>query len=122
MIDLNKNVLKREKVLIPEWTEDEVYVQELTGRQVELLKKYVTIVNGIPVAKHEIALMIILSLVDKDGNYLFTEDDIEQLENQPIALIIRLYSLATKLSGLSGTVDEAKKNLKNFRKNSSTVK
>jgi uncharacterized membrane protein YjjP (DUF1212 family) len=121
MIDLKKTIsLKREPLSVPEWTPDPLFVQEMTGRQLETMRKYVSVKNGVTVTEHQIAQMIILSVTDAEGKYVFTEKDIEDLESQPMGLLTKVIETVGKVTGNEQALEEVKKSLKNQpRKNSS---
>ena len=115
MIDLSKaRPLNRSEVIhVDAWGAD-VYVQEMTGRQLNVLKKHVEVVDGVAVTQDELGLVLVLSLVDENGQYLFTENDIPALLDQPLSVTSPLFGKAVEMSGLSNMgVVEAKKNLKN---------
>ena len=99
-IDLSSYVPKREEILIPECTKEPIYVQELSGTQLEMLQRHATMEHGKPVVRHQYALLIIASLVDKDGNYLFTEKDLADIEKQPATLLARIVETANRISGV----------------------
>jgi hypothetical protein len=100
-IDLSSYVIKREEISIPEWSTEPIFVQELSGNQLEMLQRYTALVKGKTVITHQYALLIIASLVDKDGEYLFTEKDIEDLEKQPATIITRVIEAVNRISGIA---------------------
>jgi hypothetical protein len=97
-IDLSSYVPKRELISIPEWSSEDIFVQELSGTQLEMIQKYSSVVNGNPVIKHQYALLIIASLTDKDGEYLFTEKDIKDIEKQPATILARIVGAISHVS------------------------
>lgn len=122
MIDLSKAPALKlsEKIHVNAWDTD-VYVREMTGRQLATLKKYIKIINDVPVTENELALVLVLSLVDKDGNFVFSEKDIESLNDQPLSITAPLFGKAITISGLGILgIEEAKKNLKNPKRSSTT--
>lgn len=64
---------KTEEISIPEWSAEKIYVQELLGTQLEMIQRYAHVENGKAVVEHQNALLIIASVVDAEGKYLFTE-------------------------------------------------
>ena len=120
MIDLSKSRPNKisEAIHVDAWDAD-VYIREMTGRQLEILKKHVEVIDGIPVTRDELGLVLILSLVDENGAYLFTEKDIPALLDQPLSVTSPLFGKAVEISGLgSAEMAGAKKSLKNQRKHS----
>lgn len=100
-INLKEYTPKQEEISIPEWTDEPLFVRELIGRQLEVLQKYTSLDKGKSVTKHQNALLILSSLVDKDGDYLFTEDDIDFIETQPVSIIAKIIGAVTRVSDLT---------------------
>jgi hypothetical protein len=92
---------KTEEISIPQWSADPLYVQELLGTQLEMIQRYAHLENGKAVIEHQNALLIITSLIDKEGNYLFTEKDIENLEKQPATIIAKILESVNRVSGVT---------------------
>jgi len=99
-IDLLSYVPKREEISIPEWSKETIYVQELSGTQLEMLQRHAEMVKGKAVIRHQYVLLIIASLVDEKGEYIFSEKDIEALEKQPATLLARIVEVANRVSGV----------------------
>jgi hypothetical protein len=97
-IDLSSYQPKRKEISIPSWTPEPIYVQELLGKQLELIQNAAKVEKGRVVIKHQFALLIVCSLVDADGNYLFTEDDIKDLEKQPADIITEIMKVIKEVS------------------------
>jgi hypothetical protein len=115
----NKN-LQRETVAVDEWKGD-VIVQEMNGNQRDKLERLITKHNGIENVDYIRATILSYCLVDEHGVPLFSEKDIIELGNQSAVVLTKLVEVARKLSKLGvESVDEAKKNLKNDQKESST--
>lgn len=100
---LNIKDLQVELVPAPEWGGD-VYVRGMTGEEygeyeaflsknVDEEKKTVNMVNVR-------AKLASLTICDKDGNRIFTEDDVKSLSGKCAAPLIRIFRVARKLSGL----------------------
>lgn len=120
MIDLTKTRALRmsEKIHVDSWNAD-VYVREMTGRELNILKNHVQVIDGVSVTQDELGLILMLSLVDENGNRCFEEKDIPALLDQPLSVTSPLFAKAVEISGLGNVgIDEAKKNLKNQRKHS----
>jgi len=99
-IDLHSYQPKKEEISIPEWADEPIFVRELSADNLEMLQRHTEMVKGQPVMKHQYSLLIISSLVDKDDNYLFSENDIEDLEKQPAVLIAKLMEAINRVSGI----------------------
>jgi hypothetical protein len=57
------------------------------------------------------AILVVFSVVDADGELLFTVDDVETLWQKSSAAMDRVFKVATRLSGYGrDAVDDAKKN------------
>ena len=123
MIDLSKSrPLKiSEAIHVDAWDAD-VYIREMTGRQLNVLKKHVEIIDGVPTTKDELGLVLVLSLVDASGEYLFKEDDIPAMLDQPLSITSPLFGRAVEISGLgNAAIVEAKKSLKNQKRRSTDI-
>lgn len=99
-IDLSSYEPKREEMLIPEWGDEPFYVREMLGRHLEMVQNYADVVKGKVIIKHQFALLIVCSLVDKDNKYIFTEKDIPYIENQPAVLVARIVAVVNRVSGV----------------------
>lgn len=93
---------KKRLVSVPEWGGD-VWVSTMTGaardrwEQGLLIRK-----NGVTEANMENmrARLVAATVVDDDGNRLFTESDIEQLGKKSAAALERLCKVAQALNGI----------------------
>jgi hypothetical protein len=122
MIDLSttRPVKMSDAIHVDIWDCD-VYVREMTGRQLEVLKRHIVTVNGVSHTENELGLVLVLSLVDKDGNFLFSEKDLDALLDQPLSVTAPLFAKAVEVSGLGALgIEEATKNLKNHTRSSRT--
>jgi hypothetical protein len=104
--------VKRELVKVPEWG-GEVYVKRLSGSERDWLeskiyqtsqeKGYITDVRSALVA---------MATVDKAGNQLFSEEDVDWLGEKSALALDRIADVARRLSGMAvGALGEAEKNL-----------
>lgn len=98
-ININNYNPRQEQIENP-WGDEPLFVRELLGGQLELIQRYSRSVNGTVVVDHQIALLIVCSLVDEEGNYVFKESDIESLENQPASTISKLIEVIGRISNL----------------------
>lgn len=99
-IDLKSYSPKTEKIEIPEWTSEPIFVRELLGAQLELLQRHTHMEDGVAIIDHQNALLVICSVVDSDGHYLFTEKDISDIEKQPATVIASILTAVGKVSNL----------------------
>lgn len=113
--------IRTEKVMVPEWEEDEakkadafllvrglagVERDEFESSMMESRKKGVKMNLTNMRAK-----LIVKSVVDEDGNPYFSERDLEWLGRKSAAPLDRLYSVAAQLSGISDAdMEELEKN------------
>ena len=102
-----------ETVEVPEWG-GSVLVRGLTGAQrdrfeagmVEMRKGKLA-----PKLSNVRAQLVALSLVDEQGQRMFSQDDVEMLGNKSCAALQRIWDVARRLSGLSDEdVEELTKN------------
>lgn len=104
--------LDRKVVTVPEWG-GEVIVQELTGDARDEFDKFLMQCrqeDGIDTRGIK-AKLVSLSVVDEDGNPIFTEADVQALGRKSAAALKRVADEAQRLSGLGDdAVEEAAKN------------
>lgn len=104
---LRSDDLKRKNVDIPEW-KGSVIVQEMTSAGRIVLER---IMKDDDACEKWRGMMVVLSVVDKDGAAVFTENDLPALGEKSPAALDRIAMVAQKLSGLySGADEEAEKN------------
>lgn len=100
---LECNDVKIEEVNIPEWG-DSVYVRSLTGEGLDNYQKSIVRING----KYQTtdmtnvrAKLVVQTVCDKDGNLLFTKEDIPLVAKKNGAALEKLFEKAAQMSGLS---------------------
>jgi hypothetical protein len=113
-----------ESVTVEEWG-GEIRVRALSVKDAEdyrksLMKKTVSKVNGQTVTNYELdqeksitgqVRLVILSVVDDQGNPLFKPDDEAWLKDQSLTAIGKVANAANKISGLTNeTAEDAAKN------------
>jgi len=110
---LSADDLKREEVYVPNWG-GSVFVRSLTGIDRDWLEEQSVKRNG---DKFEAnfnnvrARLVSLAAVDEFGKRLFTEADIEALGAKSAAALDLVFTVASRLNGLSAKdVDELAKN------------
>ena len=106
--------LPRELVEVPEWG-GAVYVRSLTGTERDAFEFSIVEQRGRS-AKMNLrnirAKLVALSIVDGEGNRLFTDTDVKALGQKSAAVLDRLFAVAQRLSGLRDEdVEELAKNL-----------
>jgi hypothetical protein len=99
-IDLKSYQPKREEVVIPEWSDKPIYVQELLGKHLEQIRKATVYEDGKPVVKNKFSLFISMSVVDENGDFLFSEEDIPSLEKQPLSIVMRIINIINRVSDI----------------------
>lgn len=107
--------LTRELVEVPEWG-GAVYVRGLTATEYDAIT--VSTIEGRG-KNHHVNLanlrvkIVAASVVDEDGNRLFSDSDIKALGNKSAAALQRVFSVAQRLSGLGDdAVEQATEELK----------
>jgi len=116
------NVLNKEAIIkakdiktiainVPEWG-GEVYIKVMSGKKRDEWESFVVSKKD---ASGKIDLMgmraklLVCCLCDEQGNELFTDADIEILENKNADVLQRLFDAAARLNGLNSTsVEEIK--------------
>lgn len=105
--------LPRELVEVPEWG-GAVYVRSLTGTERDAFEFSIVEQRGRS-AKMNLrnirAKLVAVSVVDEDGNRLFTDSDVKVLGQKSAMVLDRLFAAAQRLSGLRNEdVEELAKN------------
>ena len=102
-----------EEVEVPEWG-GSVLVRGLTGKERDQFEASIIVGRG---KKRDInmrqmrAKLAAHSMVDEQGNLLFSASDVEALSNKSSAALERVFAAAQKLSGLSDAdMEELAKN------------
>jgi len=104
---LSAQDLKTETLRIPEWGGD-VIVRTITGRERDNFEKQLTQEGNLENIR---AKFVAATVVDEQGNLLFTEKDIEALGNKRASALDKIFALGRKLSGLrEEDVEELTKN------------
>lgn len=110
---LTASDIQTEVVEVPEWG-GSVLVRGLTGAQRDRFEaSMVELKKGKQVLKlsNLRAYLAALSIVDEQGQLLFSNEDIEALGNKSCAALQRIWDVARRLSGLSDDdVEELTKN------------
>lgn len=91
---LSLDDLPREEVAIPEW-KGSVYVRALTGAERDSLERMISKDN---VSRARIA---VLSVVDADGNRLFTDGDVDRLAGKHGGALERIVNASLRFNRLT---------------------
>ena len=100
---LKADDLPTEDVEVPEWG-GVVRVRALTGAERDALEAAVLDVRGKNVRvrlENARALIVAMSVVDEDGNRLFSDKDVKALGQKSAAALDRVASVAMRLAGLT---------------------
>jgi hypothetical protein len=92
-----------EEVEVPEW-HGSVLVRGLTGKQRDIFESTLLERRGrrmIPNTANIRAKLVAWSVVDDEGNRVFTDAEAEELGEKSAAAVDRIYTVASRLSGLS---------------------
>ena len=106
---LSADDLKKERVHVPEWGVD-VWVRQLTAKQQDTCEKQ-HFAEGKSLDGFR-ARMLVYSLIDHEGNSVFTEKDIDKISNKSGGVLSRLMNHCTKLN------EYTEKDLEELAKNS----
>lgn len=95
--------LKTEEVAVPEWG-GTVLVRELPGRARDEWEASLATQRGrqmVPDVANMRAKLVARSVVDADGNLVFTQQDVNALGELSASALDRVFEVASRLSGLS---------------------
>lgn len=92
--------LQTKEVPVPAWG-GSVRLRGLSAGERESLEQEILDKNGKVVTKNLRAKLIVRCAVDEDGNRLFTDADIEELNKKSSAAIDLLFLESQKLNGMS---------------------
>lgn len=110
---LARKKLKAELVEVPEWG-GSVYVRELTASERDHWEGALVRLEGKTTEltfENARATLAAATIVDAEGNRLFSEADIEELGRLSGKALDRVYGVATRLSGITESdVEELSKN------------
>jgi hypothetical protein len=110
---LTANDLRTEEVQVPEWG-GAVLVRGMTGAERDRYEATVVQQNGKSTKvnmRNARARLVVMTVVDEDGKHLFSEADIESLSEKNAAALDRIFSVASRLSGIGDKdLDELSKN------------
>lgn len=98
--------LPREEVDVPEWG-GAVFVKTMTGEERDCFDTFVHehASKGDPV-KNISAYVAVMTIVDRNGNRLFTEADIVPLGRKSSLALNRVWRVAQRLNGLGAQAQE----------------
>lgn len=103
-------VLKREKVEIPELGGD-VYVSEMTGADSDEWEQSLVGSDGKRNLKNITAKLVVATLVNENGERIFTEDDLPRVAKLPARILNKIAIPADRINGLTGRyLEDVKKN------------
>lgn len=111
---LQADDLTHEDVEVPEWG-GTVRVRTLTGSERDAFEQSVITRRGKQVdmnLENLRAKLAALTIVDEDGERLFSEADVQALAQKSAAALSRVFTVAQRLNGLTdGDVEELTENL-----------
>jgi len=106
---LEKSDLKRQKVDVPEWGGD-VYVSEMTGEARDEWEMNIISRDGKQTVDNPRAKLVIASVVNENGERLFSYGDLEKVSKLSASALDRICKVAQELNGLTHKeLEEAKK-------------
>ena len=108
---LEADDLPTEIVEVPEWN-GSVIVRTITGSERDAFEASVITESGGKNMEYLRSKLVALSVVDEEGNHLFTMNDAKELGEKSARAIDKVFSVAQRLSGLSKKdVEELTENL-----------
>ena len=107
---LNANDLKTETVQVPEWG-GEVNVRTMTGAERDAFESKIVGKNGGVNMQNIRARLVSLTMVDENGDRIFSDDDVKELGRKSAAALDRVFTAAQGLNKISDEdVEELAKN------------
>lgn len=104
--------IRLELVQTPEWDGGVVYVKTMTGGERDRLEASIFSTKGERNMEDLRAKIAALSTVDKEGNCLFSFEDVVALTKKSARPLDRIFAVATRLSGfMPKDVEDLTKNL-----------
>ena len=106
---LKASALRTEEVKVPEWADPEsgadvVLVRELRGRERDEWEASLAVQRGrqmVPDVANMRAKLAARTIVDADGEPLFSQQDVAALGELSAAALDRVFEVASRLSGLN---------------------
>ena len=95
--------LRLEEVPVPEWPCGRIYIRIMTGIERDKWEGLVQKRSGVNGNINLIgvrALLVALTAVDQDGNRVFVEEDVDQLQKKNSAVLDRLAGVAMSANGI----------------------
>lgn len=118
---LTADDLITEVVDMSEWWGGTVNVRTITGAERDTLEASIITKDGDKNMENLRAKLIVLSVVDTEGNRMFTEADFTAIGGKSAGALNRIFTVAMKLSGFSKKdVDELTENLSEGQSDDST--
>ena len=108
---LSANDVEIKEVEVPEWG-GVVCVRGMTARERQRYEESLQGKKGQINTRNALEKLVVLCIVDKDGNRLFTNDDIAALSKKSAKALMRVATVATELSGL--TKEDMEEMVENF--------
>ncbi len=92
------NDLKKVKIEVPEWG-GHIYVRNMSGHGRRIFQNNTISKDKVP--EDFVELLIIATACDKDGNLIFTMDDLPELQKKSSAVLSRIFDAAADLNALT---------------------
>jgi hypothetical protein len=91
--------LKSEEVEVPEWG-GKVIVRMMTGRERDAFEASVMLAGKKPNYDNLRARLVALTVIDEEGNRLFSEKDIEWLGQKSAAALEKIFDVSQRLNAI----------------------
>lgn len=95
---LTSQDLKKTRVPVPEWGGD-VFVRMMTGTERDAFEEMIFKANGSNVGVR--AKLAALTIIDENGQRLFTDEDVDTLGAKSAAALDRVFTEAQRLNGFT---------------------
>lgn len=107
---LSHTDLKKEKIFVKEWG-GEIFVSEMTAESRDEWEQNIVKRDNKDKLVNARAKLIVVTVVDEDGNRLFNDEDVEKIGKLSSKVIDKIAVISQKLNGLSAEeLEESKKN------------
>jgi hypothetical protein len=94
-------------VSIPEWTDDELFVRKLTGKERDRFEMIVANAKDDNDLEDMRAFIVTLTLVDGNGERIFSDEDIAIVNDKCGEIVNRVFEQAAELNALTKKSIEA---------------
>jgi hypothetical protein len=98
---LNFDDLKVYPLVIPEWGGNTVYLRQLSGKEQDAFEAETRDKDGKPNILNIRARLAVAVLVDKDGNRMFSKEDVQKLANKSGIALNRIIEKSAEINRIT---------------------